>query len=730
MTILENSIGRRAEDSVPTASEAIRKLNLTDLFAPSSIAILGASDRHDTIGEILTGSLQSLKFAGPVWPINPRHRELYGLRCFPSISDLPAAPDLVVFGIKGNAAVEELNVMGALGVHAAVIYDSGFAESGEDGALLQKRLVDTCHKYSIALCGPNCMGILSPHNQSTTYRLAILDPERLKGNVGLISHSGSITIGLLSDVRRFGFSNVISAGNEAIVDTVDYLHYLIDDPHTKMIAAFLETVRRPDEFRAALERAAEVGKPVVILKVGRSERAERAIVSHTGGLAGKTQVFSEVLRRANAIEVTDLVEMTEVLSALQAARRPRGRRIAVATGSGGQAELLLDIAESGNLSLPPLDPPSIAEVERVIGHVTGDGNPLDAWGNGDVRTNLTHALDVLGRNDGYDAIALCTEHADGAPIRLPEVVIPILVEASRKSDKPFYGLNLRPGLTRKESLDLLQAEGIAMLGGARQGLAAIDRLARYELRRTTQSTRATTNPDHGAHNPVGGERRHVINEFDGKRLLAGFGVPIPSEELVHSLEAACIAAERIGWPVVLKVISDDVPHKTELGLVRLNIRDASDLRSAWGDLITRFAKAASGAALTGLLIQPMIAEGIEVFAGLRRDPDWGLVIVFGLGGIFLEVMRDVAMRTLPLEPGDAREMIADTKAARILAGVRGSPPADLPALESCLEALATFGQSCGGKLVECDLNPIKVLPQGRGCLALDALIVLDRVQEP
>ncbi|MCC7086591.1 MAG: acetate--CoA ligase family protein, partial [Pirellulales bacterium] len=658
--MLEAATPQQAEKSAALPSQTIREWSLTGLFAPSSIAIVGASDRPGTIGEILTSSLQRMEFAGPIWPVNPRHSELYGLRCFASINDLPAAPDLVVFGVKGSAAVEELGALAARGVRAAIIYDSGFTESGKDGADLQSRLVTLCREYRIALCGPNCMGIISPHSKTSTYRLAIVDPDRLKGNVGLISHSGSITIGLLSDVRRFGFSSVISAGNEAVIDAVDYINYLIDDPHTKIIAAFLESVRRPDEFRRALERAATFGKPVVILKVGRSERAERAIVSHTGGLAGETHVFSEVLRRANAIEVTDLVEMTEVLAALQAARRPRGRRIAVVTGSGGQAELLLDIAESANLSLPPLGPSSIAEVERVIGRVTGDGNPLDAWGNGDVRTNLTHALDVLVRDDGYDAIAYCAEHADGAPIKLSEVVIPILVEASRKSDKPFYGLNLRPGLIWKKGLDLLQAEGLAMLGGARQGLAAIDRVARYELKRKTKSSPATGHLNRGAHNPILGETRSVINEFDGKRLLAGFGVPIPVEELVQSPEAACIAAERIGWPVVLKAISDDVPHKTELGLVKLNIRDADELRAAWSDLVARFAKASAGATLAGLLVQPMIAEGFEVFAGLRRIPDWGLVLVFGLGGVFLEVMRDVAMRTLPLEPGDVREMIAET----------------------------------------------------------------------
>src|SRR5262245_1055647 len=656
------------------------------LFAPSSVAIVGASERAGTIGYTLTETLKGLGFGGPIWPINPRHAELYGLRCHGSVADLPAVPDMIVFGIKGSAAVDELETMGALGVRAAVIYDNGFAEAGEAGAALQAKLVATCQRYGIALCGPNCMGTISPYDGFSSYRLVITEPDRFRGSVGLISHSGSITIGLLADVRRYGFSKVVSAGNEAVLDAVDYLHCLIDDPHTRIIAAFLETVRRPAAFRAALERAAAADKPVVVLKVGRSARAGHAIVTHTGGLAGEAQVFSEVLRRANAIEVSDLTEMSEVLAALNGPRRPRGRRIAVATGSGGQAELLLDVADSAGCSLPPLERAAIAEVERVVGPITGDGNPLDCWGNGDVRTNLAHSLAVLGRHPGYDAVALCNEQSDGAPIRMPDAAITVLGETARQSDKPFYCLNLRAGMMRTDNLERLGGDGVVTLGGARQGLLALDRVGRYELRR--HAARAAPAPPLG--NPVARERRRVVNEFDAKRLLAPFGVPVVSEQLVHSAEEACTAAADLGWPVVLKAVSDDIPHKTELGLVRVALRDRGELLAAWETMTERVRTAALQAALHGFLIQPMIGGGVEVFLGVRRDRDWGLVLAFGLGGIFLEVMRDVALRTLPLEGGDAEAMIAETLAARVLAGVRGAPPADVAALTRCIAAVAQF----------------------------------------
>ena len=308
------------------------------------------------------------------------------------------------------------------------------------------------------------------------------DPTRLAGNVGLISQSGSICIGLLTDCRRFGWSQVISSGNEAVVAAVDFLEYLVDDPTTRVIAMFLETVREPERFVAALDRAADRGKPVVVLKVGRSDRTRRAISSHTGGLAGEARVFSAMLRAHRAIEVADMDELTEVIAACQAERWPRGRRLAVMTASGGQAELILDLAGTANLQLPPLAPASRAEVERVIGRISGDGNPLDAWGNGDFATNFPHGFRVLASDPGYDAIALCTDGFDEQPMGSPARALDygtMLVEGAQQSAKPFYLMTMRSGVFRRDVVALLREHGIAVIGGTRAGLGAVDRLARW-----------------------------------------------------------------------------------------------------------------------------------------------------------------------------------------------------------------------------------------------------------
>ena len=274
--------------------------------------------------------------------------------------------------------LEHMRPAARRGVRAAIIFDGGFAERGDEGRRRQDELVGICREAGIALCGPNCMGVVNPHARSSVYIQTLADPALLAGNVGLISQSGSICIGLLADCRRFGWSHVISSGNEAVVPAVDYLEYLIDDPVTRVIALFLETVREPERFVAALDRAADRGKPVVVLKVGRSERARRAITSHTGGLAGESRVIEAVLRAHRAIEVHDMDELTETLAACQGARRPAGRRIAVVTNSGGHTELILDVAANLGLELPPLSPATRTEAARVIGPVAGDGNPREA----------------------------------------------------------------------------------------------------------------------------------------------------------------------------------------------------------------------------------------------------------------------------------------------------------------------------------------------------------------
>jgi acetate---CoA ligase (ADP-forming) len=699
-------------------------MQLDALVKPRSVAIVGATDRPSP-GRTIIESLGAIGFTGPIYPVNPKYQTVLNLTCYPSLTELPEAPDVVVFSIRNPLVPEQVRLAVRRGARAAVIYDSGFAELGEDGARLQAEIVGMCREAGMPVCGPNCMGILNPPARVTTYKQTVMNTNGLAGNVGVISQSGSVCIAMLSDLRRFGISLSVSAGNEAVTRTVDYLEYLIDDPATKAIATFTETVREPERYVAALDRAANVGKPVVVLKVGRTERTQRAITSHTGGLAGSTRVFSEVLRAHRAIEVNDLDEMTEVLAVCQGERWPRGRGISVITGSGGLAELILDNATAVGLDLPPLTETERTEAESVIGRITGDGNPFDAWGNGNYAVNLPHAMSVVDKSERIAAIVYCADTSNeghlGHPGRILENV-KLLADAARSSHKPYYLMSSRPGLMNAQQAKALRDAGLVQIGGTRQGLGALDRVGRYMMGPRPARAPARARSDLADLLAAQPDRR-TINEFDSKRLLSSYGVPVTREHRVETLDEAKSAARAIGFPVVLKVVSDAIPHKTELGLVAVDLKNEEDFGTAFARLDERLSRIEPRPRDAAFLVQEMVADGVEVFAGISRDPDFGLAMAFGLGGTAIEVTRDFALRMLPLREGDAEAMIAETRAAAMLGSVRGRPAADVKSLVACLHALSDFAQHNADRLAEVDLNPIKALPEGRGCVVVDALIV-------
>lgn len=698
-------------------------MSLDALLRPKSIAILGASERP-SIGRALIASAGRIGFEGKLYPINPKYDEILGHKCYPSVEALPEAPDVVAFCVSYTRILENFRPVADKGARAVAIFDGGFAERGDEGARLQSEIVGICRESNILLNGPNCMGVLNPASKSSVYIQEVRDATGLSGNVGLISQSGSICIGMVADIRRFGYSHVVSSGNEALIGSAAYMEALIDDPATKVIAMFTETVKDPERFVAALDRAADKGKPVVVLKVGRTERTRRAITSHTGGLAGESRVFSEVLKAHRAIEVDDMDELTEVLAVCQGARWPKGRRLSVLTASGGQAELVLDVASSCGLDIPPLPAEQRKEAERLIGPITGDGNPLDAWGNGDYATNMPHAFKVLDQAPSADVIVFCSDSCDNQPMGQAERILDyakMFASAAEVSAKPHYLMNMRPGVMNREQVNFLRQRGIATIGGSRQGLMAIDRVARF-----WQPAPALRKPV-----DVGGPRlssvlqdgpRRTINEYDAKRLLSQNGIPVTREILASSAREAADAARKIGYPVVLKIVSDDIPHKSEHGLVIVGLGDEAAVLDAYKTLQTRLSRVPGTPRTSGVLVQELIRDGIEVFAGVSRDPDFGPVLAFGIGGVAIEVMRDFTLRPLPLRTGDAEAMIGEIRSAALLRGIRGAAPSDTGKLAQTLYALSDFAFRDRDQIAEIDLNPIKVMAEGKGCVVVDALI--------
>jgi len=696
-------------------------MRLSPLLEPTSVAVLGASTTPSVGGDIIE-TLKRFGFKGDIYPVNPKYETLLDLPCYPSLQDLPAAPDVVAFCVGPNRIPENFRLLPEIGAKAAVIFGGGYAEEGEAGRKIQAEFVDICKTNDIALCGPNCMGVLNPTAGTATYLQIAREPEALIGNVGLISQSGSICISLLSDVRRFGFSLVASSGNEAVVNAADYLDFMVDHDATEVIAMFTETIADPEHYVAALDRAADKGKPVIVLKVGKAERARAAITSHTGGLAGDTRVFSEILRAHRAIEVDDLDELVEMLAVCQGDPWPKGNRLGVITSSGGMAELILDRASAADLQLPPLPKEDMAKATSVIGAVSGDGNPLDAWGNGNFAVNTPHALKIIRETKANDALVLCYDNDDNAPLGYIATLIArakFLSESAAQSDKPHYQMTMRPGLRIDDQIPLLAKGGVPTLFGVRQGLQAIDRLSKWSVGNSVQRT-AQHRVDQKTISELNLTSRKTVNEFDSKQLMGQLGISVTNERIAITCNAAITAAHEIGFPVVMKAVSDDIPHKSELGLVKIGLRDEAAVAEAWADLTEKLSQQEATAQI---LVQEMVSEGIEVFAGVSYTPGFAHTIAFGMGGIAIEVDPDFALRMLPLRDGEAESMIAEIRGVARFGSVRGAPPADIASLAATLYALSDLIESAGSAIQEIDLNPIKLLPEGQGCVVVDALIV-------
>jgi acyl-CoA synthetase (NDP forming) len=709
----------------------MQSVDLAPLLTPRSVAILGASERP-SVGRAIIRSLERLGFEGTILPVNPKYDTVLGHPCHASLAALPQAPDVVAFCVGRDRTLDNVRAMAQCGARAAVVYGGGYGEAGAEGRAVQAEIAAICRDAGIALMGPNCMGGVSPWHRSSTYMSEFSDTHALAGHVGFVSQSGSITLGMLIDLRRFGFSHLVSSGNEAVVTAADYVDFLVDDTNTKVIALFLEAANDPDHFVAALDRAADAGKPVVVLKVGRSARAQRSVTSHTGALAGSAAVFSQVLRAHRAIEVRDIEGMTEVLSACRGEAWPRGRRIAVVTASGGQAELILDIAADADIDVPKLPDAARAAIEAVTGRLTGDGNPTDAWGSGEFVPALAHTLKVLAGTGAYDAMGLCmdTGEYDVFEDRVVLAATAAVADAGRASGIPHFVLGTRPGQMRGAQLDLLHGAGQVFLTGIRPGLQALDRLARWSMHERVQRLPGVRAAAAGGAGWEDAASRPSIHEHDAKRLLAAAGMPVTREHLVHDLAQARGAAYRIGYPVVLKGVGDNVPHKTELGLVYVAIADDAGLAAAWARIEAARSRLTHPEHVSAVLVQEMVPRGIEVIAGIARDPQFGLTLSFGLGGTLVEILRDTTLRLVPLVDGDAEAMIADIRASAAFAAVRGAPPADVQSLASCLYALSDFAHANADRIEEIDVNPILVMPQGQGCRIVDALIVPRRTSLP
>jgi acyl-CoA synthetase (NDP forming) len=674
---------------------------LTRLLRPRSIAVVGASPTHP-VGLGMLETLGRIGFPGAVYAVHPRYSDVAGVRAWPSVRDLPEVPDAVVIALGAERATAVLEECAEQGVGGAVIIAGGFAEAGMEGRVLQQRLRDAATAAGLALIGPNCMGTVSPASAAALY-MARIDAPLPPGRVGLIAESGSVCATLLNNRRGVRFSHAISSGNEAVVAAADLVSFFADDPDTDLVLAFLETIRAPERFFAACDRCAVAGKPVVVLKAGRSPAASDAATAHTGALAYPDRLVDASFRQHGVLRVDTLEELLECAVALPALRPP-GPRTAFLSFSGGLNELTLDLTVGSRaLQLARFEDTTVERLRELFVPHAPISSPLDAWNLLDFQTGFPACLDLVANDPNVDLIVAVTEAPASYPTsggHLSHRAGESAIATQARTGKPVALLTPLWGSVNPDLEAMLVQHGIPLLSGLRAATTALDRTIQHSSFEPAPPPIAAS-PAAVGDAPFAG--------MPALRLLAEAGLPVVTTREAADAAMAVAAAEEIGYPVVVKAGDPDVLHRTEVGGVALDLRDAADVRRA----VERIGPP--------VLVQAYVSGGQELLLGLQRHPELGPFILLGLGGIWAEVLDDVAVRALPIRAGAGRELIDELRARPLLDGARGGPALDIAALARSVEQLAAFGLRLGPGLAALDVNPLVVLPDG--VLALDALVV-------
>jgi acetyl coenzyme A synthetase (ADP forming)-like protein len=699
---------------------------LEELFEPKSVAVIGASNQPGTVGASLFRNVLTAGYQGVVYPVNPRWKSVSGVRCYGSIGDLPETPDLGVVIVRAERVVSVVEELGRLGTKGAVVISSGFREVGGDGIAREEELIATARRHRIALVGPNCFGVL---NTDPTLSLNATFSESLppRGNIAFVSQSGALCAGILryGIAERIGFSRFVSVGNRAGVDENDILHSIAADPATKVVLLYIESLANGRGFLEAAREVTEQ-KPVLVIKSGRSPVGERAARSHTGSLAHSAQdrLFDALFEQSGVLRAESIGELFRMAKIFSSGLRLDGPRLTILTNSGGPGILAADAAARHGLELP-LPPQAMVDRLRAIFSPSASiGNPIDMTADArpDVYRNSLRELLGSPDSDAVMVIATPTGTMSGASM------VTAILEGRGDGPKPvvacLFGLT---DLTR-EVADL-EEHGVPTFTFPEEGIAGLGSLARYHAWRTRP--RAPVRQfavDSAAASRVIADAQAagatVLPEYAARDLLRAYGITFPPVRLVRSVEEAVAAATEIGFPVALKVASPDISHKTDVGGVALRLGSPEEVRSAWERMARSLAAKAPNARIPGFEVEQMIPTGKEVLIGLQRDPGFGPIVVFGMGGIYVEVLQDVTFRLAPLRPLSAEHMVGSVRAFPLLKGVRGEPPSDLPALYEALQRVSQLAVE-RPEVRELDLNPMIVRAAGEGIVAVDARVVLD-----
>jgi acyl-CoA synthetase (NDP forming) len=698
---------------------------LRTLFEPRSIALVGASDKSTWSLMIHVGLTQG-GFGGKVYFINPRNSTVHGQPTVARLTDIGEPVDLCYIMVGTDAVLPVIQDMIAAGIHNAVVLTGGFAEQDDHGRALQEEITRLAAEHDLAIIGPNCMGYINITR--STEAMATL-PERpiLVGSVALISQSGALGGMMLNyaHTQNVGLSMLISTGNEAAVSVTDALQYAVEDEETKVIALFMETIREPDRFVQLARRAFERGKPVVVLKAGRSEVTARVALTHTGALTGDDRVIDALLRQLGIIRVNSIEELILTANAFAIVGQLSGRRLGIVAISGGACDLAADLAEDARIALPIFAEQTKNDLRGLLPVLGPANNPLDVTGaamnNQDLMGNL---LGVVTHDPGLDAV-LCLMEPPTEDTPQARFVMNILMGiglALERSSIPAFMIPIASNDVRESGRAFLERTGVPFLsGGIRLLIPALGKLMDWSERYRTAQAHESSAPSEGVRAiSLDDVATGSWSEYQARAFLEQQRIPVIPATLATSAEQAAEAARAMGFPVALKIASPDIVHKSDIGGVKLGLQNEDAVREAFTQVMGSAKAAVSAAHIEGVLVSPMRSGGVELLVGVTRDATWGQVLAVGMGGIWVEVLKDTSLRVLPVTRDDVRAMLAELQGARLLHGARGSKPADMDALVEAIYRTAELAQGLKANLESLEINPLRV--DGSQIEALDAVI--------
>jgi acyl-CoA synthetase (NDP forming) len=690
------------------------------LMRPASVAVIGASSDVTRTSGRPVAYLRKHGFSGAVYPVNPRVEQIDGLTCYPDVASLPAAPDVGVVLLGAERAHTAVRDLANLGTKAAIVLASGYAEAGEQGAQRQAQLLEAAG--SMRLLGPNTIGLVNLNDRITLSASGALETDEFRvGSIGVVSQSGGILGSLLSRAAAggIGLSKLISTSNEADLEMADFVDFLVDDDDTSVIALYMETIRHPDRFRAAALRAAAARKPIVAFKIGRSESGVRSAVSHTGALAGADEMYDALFRQTGVIRADTFADLLDIPNVLSIRRRLSGKRVAILTSTGGAGTLVADSLGVAGFETPPPDETTAARLRALQtgDHAVLDRNPIDVTLAGLQPDLLRNAIRALLESPGYDAAAIIV---GSSALAMPDLMAGAIRDSLPGTSKPVvaYVSPHAPAITR-----LLNSMDVPAFNSPESVASAFDGLWRGS--RTTESVAPSTNATGTVEIDTGELPAGNLDESEAKALFSRFGIPAAREVVVSNATQAEDAAGSIGGKVVLKLLSNTILHKSDVGGVAVGV-SADTIGARLSQMRDDVAKA-TGTAAEAFVVQEMIGGGVEMMLGVHRDP-LGVAVLLGIGGVTAELIDDTSMRMLDprygLSRAEALSMIGELKTSPLLDGYRGRPLADIDALADAVVAFAQMVVHLGPRLVEAEINPLFVLERGAGVRAADGLAVL------